>query len=130
MSEISAQIKITGDDNKETRQIISEILLGAEALMKVAMTEGKHGRQSKRGRGTHTASAAGEAPAVDTGFLINSIQTQMISDTKGEITVNAEYAEYLEEGTSKMAARPFAENAIEGIIERFSKGGIISGAMK
>ena len=127
MTDIRASIQITGNDRKETRRFIEEITKAIEAQMKVSMSLPKSGREYKRGSRFHRASAAGEAPAVDTGLLVNSIQTRMISDTHGEITVNAEYAEYLEEGTAHIKPRPLVEPAIEGIIERFSKGnGIIS----
>ena len=130
MSEIRAEIKVTGTDKKEIRKFIEEILEGIEAQMKLSMTETKTGKLYKRGSVIHQASAPGQAPAVDTGFLGNSIQTKMISDTHGEITISADYAEFLEEGTSTgLAPRPFVEPAIEGVIEKFNKGGgIISRA--
>jgi len=105
------------------RPIIKEIAFGIEAAMKQSMTLPKHGREYKRRGRTHIASAPGEAPAVDTGFLINSIQTVIKSDTEAVITVGAEYAEGLEFGTSKVAARPFIVPAIEGVLGRFGRGG-------
>jgi HK97 gp10 family phage protein len=126
---ISVKIDIKGDDKKEIGRIIREDAFQVEAEMKVSMTQAKHGRRYRRGTRTHQASAPGEAPAVDTGFLINSIQTTIKSEIQVETQIGAEYSEALEYGTSKMAARPFVEPAIEGVIERFGRGGIISRLM-
>jgi len=125
MSDFTVKVQVTGNDKTELARIVKEIAFGIEAEIKLSMTQPKHGRQYPRGSRTHTASAPGEAPAVDTGHLINSIQSRIISDTEAEITIPAEYAEALEFGTSKMAARPYVEPAIEGVIERFERGGIL-----
>lgn len=67
-------------------------------------------------RRTHTASAAGQPPATDTGFLVNNIVITMDLADKG-LSVNvesrADYSSFLEFGTSKMAARPFMQPALE-----------------
>jgi HK97 gp10 family phage protein len=65
-------------------------------------------------RRTHRASAAGEPPAADTGYLHNNIIFDI--DTNGlgaDIESRAEYSGMLEFGTSKMQARPFLQPAIE-----------------
>lgn len=68
----------------------------------------------------HQASAAGEAPANRSGTLLNSIQAK----TNGTTIVfgaDAPYAKYLEmgtkneDGTNKMAARPYLEPSIEHV---------------
>jgi hypothetical protein len=115
---------------KGVRPIVREFAFAVEAQMKLLMTQPKSGRQYKRGSRTHTASRPGEAPAVDTGFLINSIRTAIISDTRAEIVVGAEYAEALEFGGDKVAERPFIRPAIEGVIGQFGKGGILAGLRK
>jgi HK97 gp10 family phage protein len=79
-----------------------------ETAVKISMSAASHtGRQY----GKHKASAPGETPAVDTGVLVNSIETQLASssatDAWAEVGTGVEYAEFLEFGTSKMAARPF-----------------------
>ncbi len=67
-------------------------------------------------RRTHTASAAGQPPATDTGFLVNNIVITMDTADKG-LSVNvesrADYSSFLEFGTSKMSARPFMQPALE-----------------
>jgi HK97 gp10 family phage protein len=130
---ITFHLKIDGPELKRViakgaRPIIGDIAFAIEARMKELMTGPKSGRAYKRGAGVHIASAPGEAPAVDTGFLINSIQTTIKSDTEAEIMISAEYAEALEFGSRKMAARPFVRPAIEGILQRFGRGGFLASA--
>ena len=65
-------------------------------------------------RRTHTASAAGEPPAADTGYLHNNIIFAIDADGLGaSVESRAEYSEMLEFGTSKMQARPFLQPAVE-----------------
>ncbi len=57
--------------------------------------------------GAHQASAPGEAPAIDTGFLVNSIRMEPAGDLTAYVNVGADYGPHLEYGTVHMAARPF-----------------------
>ena len=84
-----------------------------ETHAKVAMTGDKHGEVYMRGQVEHRASAPGEAPAVDTGNLFNSIQVFDVTPTLATIGTNAEYAEHLEYGTSRMEPRPFMRPAVD-----------------
>lgn len=61
----------------------------------------------------HRASAPGEAPAVDTGHLTNSVQVRMIGTLTAEIAFTAEYAAPLEYGSAHVAARPFLLPSLE-----------------
>jgi len=61
---------------------------------------------------THRASAAGEAPATDTGRLANSIVANIDGKT-AEVIADTEYAAWLEFGTQNMEARPFMVPAME-----------------
>lgn len=99
--------------------LIRRALYELEADIKTAMSQSKSGRTYKRGKKVHQASAAGEAPAIDTGLLINSMVPTFPSPTKGILTIGAEYAAFLEFGTNKIAARPFATPAVQGLIERY-----------
>jgi hypothetical protein len=114
---------IKGDVNEAVGKLIRTVAFVVEAEIKKLMTLPKHGRRYRRGTRSHTASAPGEAPAVDTGFLINTIKTTIKSDTEAVIEIPAEYAEGLEFGTSRVEARPFARPAISGVLKRFSRGG-------
>lgn len=116
---------LTRDIGKDIGKFIREVAFNIEAAMKLSMTGPKSGRQYNRPGGrVHIASAPGEAPAVDTGFLINSIQTVINSDTEAEITIGAEYAEALEFTRD----RPFVRPAIEGVLARFGRGGLLASA--
>ena len=65
-------------------------------------------------RRTHTASAAGQPPATDTGFLVNNIVLDIDNNGLGaNVESRADYSAFLEFGTSKMAARPFMQPALE-----------------
>lgn len=77
----------------------------------------KTGRIYKRRTVTHQASAPGEAPASDTGRLVNSINSYLVRAAMEAIVVAGrgvvKYATMLEFGTRKMAARPFMHPALE-----------------
>lgn len=121
------QASIKGDIGRGVRSLIKDVAFAIEAQMKLLMTGPKTGREYRRGSRIHVASAPGEAPAVDTGLLINSIQTVIKSDTEAVITIGAEYAEALEFGTAHIAERPFVRPAIESVLEKFGRGGILAG---
>ena len=79
-----------------------------------------------------TASAAGEFPATDTGFLVSNISTNVITDKNaviGQVISAAPYSKHLEYGTRKMAARPFMQPSLRAnqkkIRQIFKKEGII-----
>lgn len=76
-----------------------------EGQLKPPVAEPKSGRMY----GTHRASAPGESPAVDSGNLKGSITTIMASSLEAKIATPVGYAKYLEDGTSRMAARPLWE---------------------
>lgn len=56
--------------------------------------------------GGHQASAPGEAPAIDTGALVNSILAQMTGPLSAQVASGMEYAAGLEFGTAHIAPRP------------------------
>lgn len=65
-------------------------------------------------RRTHTASAAGNPPNSDTGYLVANIHMVIDADgLGGSVESRADYSEALEFGTSKMQARPFLQPALE-----------------
>ena len=65
-------------------------------------------------RRTHKASAAGQPPATDTGYLVSNIYANMDTDGLGvSIESRAEYSGFLEFGTKDMQARPFLQPALE-----------------
>lgn len=72
----------------------------------------KTGRIYRRHGRIHQASAPNEAPATDTGFLVNSIATRRGGRLSWEVLAAASYAAYLEMGTMRMAPRPFLMPAL------------------
>lgn len=83
-------------------QVVRKTAFDFEAEVKGEMRSPKSGRMY----GSHQASAPGEAPAVDMGLLINSIQTQHPTDLTSTVGTNVEYAPGLEFGSRRVAARP------------------------
>lgn len=81
----------------------------AEKVAKESMMKPKTGRLYKVNRTgkLHRASAPGQAPAIDTGNLVNSIHSEQVNRSEARTFTNVEYAPMLEFGTAKMAPRPF-----------------------
>ncbi len=77
------------------------------------LSGGKTGRTYKRRSVVHVASAPGEAPASDTGRLVNAIHIELDGALAAIMRVATKYAQMLEFGTAKMAARPAAVPAME-----------------
>ena len=74
----------------------------------------KTGTVSKRGKKFHIASAPGEFPATDTGYLVSHISiTENRRRTLVDIISKAPYSQALEFGTSRMKPRPFMAPALE-----------------
>lgn len=112
----------------ESSKIVRKFLFDIERRMKISLTGPKSGKLYKRrgktrrgGQRSHRASAPGEPPATDTGFLLNGIRARMESLTRGVITIAAPYALWLEEGTRFMEPRPYIRPAIDGALERVNK---------
>lgn len=82
-----------------------------EGEIKVSMQQtSKGGNTYERGAKTHTSSAPGSPPAVDYGFLINSVQSAQ-DGNDAIVFTDDEAALPLELGTAKVAARPFMRPA-------------------
>jgi hypothetical protein len=91
------------------------------AIIDRLFTAPKHGRIYIKGTVSHQASAAGEAPAIDTGALRKSVAFE-VAGGDDALALNigptdesgrAEVAEYLEFGTSKIEPRPAWRPAFE-----------------
>jgi hypothetical protein len=61
----------------------------------------------------HVPSAPGEPPNADTHQLDRSIETLLVEPLKVEVQTTAPHAVPLQFGTSKMAARPYADVALQ-----------------
>lgn len=100
----------------QASMVVRAMASGIVAEMQRLMSLPKTGRAYRRGRtAVHIASAPGEAPAMDTGTLTNSINWQMTGEAQATVTINAEYAAYLEYGTRFMARRPYIEPALDKV---------------
>jgi len=71
------------------------------------------GQQRRRGK-PHRASAPGQAPATDTGMLLNSIISRS-KELAAEAGSVIEYAPSLELGTTDIEPRPFLQPAIDAV---------------
>lgn len=92
------------------------LALMAQGEAKKSILRGsKTGRIYKRGKRFHQASAPGEAPANDFGFLANKIMAEMTEDLTASTISLAPYSVHLEYGTRKAAARPFLRPAGEKV---------------
>ena len=73
----------------------------------------KSGRVYQRRGVTHQASAPGQAPATDTGKLLNSISViPDIPRVQARVNAAAKYAAALEFGTQRIEPRPFMRPAL------------------
>lgn len=72
-----------------------------------------------RGGGRYRASAKGEAPAIRSGRLFNSIKESYPDKLTGIITIDTPYAAYLEPPAP--LDRPFALVSVETVVERFNQ---------
>jgi len=70
---------------------------------------------NRKPRGAYQASAPGEAPAVVSGELVESIEVQEVEGEGLEVVVKGDLAHTMEFGTAggKIAPRPFATPAAE-----------------
>ena len=108
---------ISVDIRKKMQQVIA---FGINATRNTAVDNILRGAKSGETyvkynpRRTHQASASGQYPASDTGFLANNIVTSIQANgLEGEVISQAEYSQHLEYGTSKMGARPFMQPSLE-----------------
>jgi HK97 gp10 family phage protein len=95
--------------NYAANEVRNQAILGIQ-------TTPRTGKKYKRGSKIHIASIPGKPPAIDTGRLVNSINYIVDVYTKGyaaEVFASTKYAADLEFGTTKMAARPFMQPALE-----------------
>ena len=69
--------------------------------------------QGRKRAKPHTASAPGQAPMSDTGYLSTRITYDRLGDLTAVVGTKVDYALHLEYGTERMAARPFFRPAVE-----------------
>jgi len=69
--------------------------------------------QGRKRAKPHTASAPGQPPMSDTGYLATRITFDRLGDLTAVVGTKVDYAVHLEYGTERMAARPFFRPAVE-----------------
>ena len=94
---------MTDDAPRLAEQIIEKLAMDTVAYMLNNMSE-------------QSPSSPGAPPAIDTGFLVNSISAFPEGRMAWVVNVAADYAASLEFGTPSMAARPFFLPAIEAVV--------------
>lgn len=77
------------------------------------------GGRAFRGGGRYQASAKGEAPAIRSGRLFNSLKESYPDKLTGILTVDTPYAAYLEPPAK--LDRPFALVSAETVVQRFNQ---------
>lgn len=118
-----------GDDiiGKVRQAAMRGVIDGTESVIEegnsMIMDGQKTGRIYRRRGVEHQASAPGEAPASDTGRLVQSAHTEYEpADLSGEAIWSTEYAKPLEYGTQKIAPRPFARPALANKKDEITAG--------
>ncbi len=111
-----------GDISRQLNLIVNAAALeSVNDVKKAIQGPPKTGRKYQRGTVVHQASAPGQAPATDTGFLVSSIYNEDRGYLTKAIGSRLDYAFYLEFGTRKIAARPSWVPAVERAIPKMLK---------
>ena len=111
--------QITAEMSDKVEAAVRKTTFDISATAKLSMGPPKHGQQYQRYGKIHTASAPGEAPAIDTGNLVNSIREEFPSSKQGVVFTGVEYAPGLEFGSLKVLPRPFFIPAAEKVWPKF-----------
>ena len=130
--QIAKWLTTEAENEIKVRLFSSANLVEAEAKQSIQRGV-KSGRIYKRRSVVHQASAPGEPPASDTGFLVSNITKTAVEKSGTALSISVEskakYSKFLEFGTRKMSARPFLQPALEKnktkIKGKFAKGGFI-----
>ena len=109
-------LKLLDDANAITEEAADKMV---ENMKTSILSGAKSGRQYYKNGARHTASAAGQSPANQTGDLVKSIKVSK-SKNKATISISKNYAVFLEFGTSKMRPRPFILPAFQKTKKWFS----------
>lgn len=107
---------------REIDEVCESTALDIQARAQMAiMNPPKSGRIYRRGNVAHQASAPGEAPATDTGNLVNSAYTKKLGQADYETGFTAEYAAHLEFGApnAHIEPRPYLRPAVEAVRKAF-----------
>lgn len=118
LSELSG--KFEQEAGKLVNRTAQNIRTNAINLIRTPSTGDTYEKYNPRRK--HTASKAGDAPNTDTGRLMSSLNVTRSGSVTAEVVANVEYAEHLEFGTRRMAARPFMTPALEQERPNYERG--------
>ena len=115
------RVKISEKDyikktTKGIEKIAREVIVyGVNQVRNTAIESIARGTKTGKPRADGSrASASGEAPATDTGFLQSNIVVKRDPDgLGGDVESRADYSAPLEFGTKNMGARPFMQPSLE-----------------
>ena len=103
-------------------RVIDATALTINRDVKDAIDRGaKSGRLYRRRNIEHRASAPGQAPATDTGFLLSSIYYERNTPLSATVGSRLDYAYFLEFGTVRIEPRPAWLPATEKNREKFNR---------
>lgn len=95
------------------RGVTTAIHIVEDHAVNLIMQGPKSGKVYARRGVQHQASAPGEAPANDTGRLVNSRTVDLFpAEIRARLTFRTAYALPLEVGTAKMEPRPYARRSL------------------
>lgn len=118
---------VEGEGKKALAKAVNVGLLLIETnCKKKVQSHSSNGRAYTKGGVTHTASAGGNPPNTDTGYLVSQMHVELETDgLTGHFVSGAGYSSHLEYGTVNMQARPFVYPAfaeeLPGILKDFEK---------
>lgn len=93
--------------------VVAGIAIVEARAVDLIMNGPKTGRIYTRRGVRHQASAPGEAPASDTGTLVNMRRIDLLTaELAARLVFSSQHAPHLEFGTRRMEPRPFARRAL------------------
>lgn len=98
------RLKMLSGQGRLIKAVGRVLYVGADTIRAHAFREISRGSVSGAG---HVPSAPGEYPNRDTGVLQAGLRAELVKPLVAEVSSNAPYANALEFGTSRMAARPY-----------------------
>lgn len=122
-----ADVEVTWNPQVSTEAVrqaaLRGIIKGAgivrEEIVRLIQQTPKTGLIYTRRGITHQASAPGEPPASDTGNLVQNITVEINAQQLSALVVsNADYADALEFGTTKMEPRPYMRVGLENVADK------------
>ena len=109
------------DTDSIDKALSGEALKGAETIQEKIvelMNEPKHGNEYKHKDNTvRPASAAGEAPGIDSKDFVDSFESIELSLLEAEVNSDVEYGNFLQEERERFFTEPAIERALPEIVE-------------